>query len=91
MRPGDRRYLLIPAVRLPRQMQPFRSRGPGQLGLDARKMIEGLLPGESGYRRKIKRFGFSDDNLVLVEPLYPKQHPGRRTHKRKKPNKRKPQ
>jgi hypothetical protein len=72
-------------------MQPFRSRGPGQLGLDARKMIEGLLPGESGYRRKIKRFGFSDDNLVLVEPLYPKQHPGCRTHKRKKPNKRKPQ
>jgi hypothetical protein len=32
-------------------------------------MIEAVLPGESGYPYKMKRFGFSDDNLVLVETL----------------------
>jgi len=34
---------------------------------------------------------FSDENLVRVELLSQKQYPDRRTHKRRKPNKRKPQ
>ena len=91
MRLSDRPYLLIRAVRVPQQMQPFRSRDAGQLASDTPKKMEGLSPIESGYPRKIKRFGFSDDNLVMVGPLCPKQYPDRRTHKSKKPNKRKRQ
>jgi hypothetical protein len=82
---------LIRAVRLPRQTQASRSGDAGQFASDVPKKTDGLPPSEFSYPFKVTRFGFSDDNLVRVEPLSPKEYPERGTHEGKNANKRKPQ
>ena len=87
---GDCRYSLIRAVRLPRQMQLFRSRDASQFQSDGEKDRRPVAE-RVRLSHQVDAFFFLVDNLVLLEPSSPKQYPSRRSHKRNEPDQRKPQ